>query len=246
MYNYPEVVAKIVNDYLERVKSQLRLVPAHDQGEFLREIESHLYEAYQQTPGDDDVTRILTVLRNFGEPAEVVSDRLPGAMVRSGAMPDASHLWWAVRVSKKYPTLELRAPDCCTRLEDAVAIATLYRTLARYLYNHPEHNADIDVVDRSIAVENKWRAQRYGARGRFVTRSGSVSVAAVLDRLLEFIAGEADDLGCSEELEHCRLIALEGTSAEAQLRIFTENEHEGAEIALHKVAEWIRDATSLA
>ncbi len=84
MNNYPEVVAKIVNDYLERVKSQLRLVPAHEQGEFLREIESHLYEAYQQTPGEDDVARILAVLRNFGEPAEVVSDRLPGAMVRSG------------------------------------------------------------------------------------------------------------------------------------------------------------------
>ena len=84
MNNYPEVVAKIANDYLERVKSQLRLVPAHEQGEFLREIESHLYEAYQQTPGEDDVARILAVLRNFGEPAEVVSDRLPGAMVRSG------------------------------------------------------------------------------------------------------------------------------------------------------------------
>jgi uncharacterized membrane protein len=84
MNNYPEVVAKIVSDYLERVKSQLRLVPAHEQGEFLREIESHLYEAYQQTPGEDDVARILSVLRKFGEPAEVVSDRLPGAMVRSG------------------------------------------------------------------------------------------------------------------------------------------------------------------
>jgi len=85
MNNYPEVVAKIANDYLERVKSQLRLVSAQEQGEFLREIESHLYEAYQQAPGDDDVARIFTVLRNFGEPAEVVSDRLPGAMVRSGA-----------------------------------------------------------------------------------------------------------------------------------------------------------------
>lgn len=84
MSNYPEVVAKIANDYLERVKSQLRLVPAHEQGEFLREIESHLYEAYQRTPGEDDVARILAVLRNFGEPGEVVSDRLPGAMVRSG------------------------------------------------------------------------------------------------------------------------------------------------------------------
>jgi hypothetical protein len=84
MNNYPEVVAKIAKDYLERVKSQLRLVPAHEQGEFLREIESHLYESYQQMPGEDDVARILAVLRNFGEPAEVVSDRLPGAMVRSG------------------------------------------------------------------------------------------------------------------------------------------------------------------
>lgn len=84
MDNYPEVVAKIANDYLERVKSQLRLVPAREQNEFLRELQSHLYEAYQQTPGEDDVARILAVLRNIGEPAEVVSDGLPGAMVRAG------------------------------------------------------------------------------------------------------------------------------------------------------------------
>jgi uncharacterized membrane protein len=84
MNNYPEVVAKIVNDYLERVKVQLRLVPARERDEFLKEIESHLYEAYQQTPADDDVARILSVLRNFGEPAEVVAERLPGTMMRSG------------------------------------------------------------------------------------------------------------------------------------------------------------------
>ena len=84
MYNYPAMVARIVNDYLERVKSQLRLVPVREQNEFLREIESHVYEAYQQMPGEDDVARILAVLRNLGEPAEVVSDRLPGTMVRSG------------------------------------------------------------------------------------------------------------------------------------------------------------------
>jgi uncharacterized membrane protein len=84
MNPYPEVVAKIAGDYMERVKSQLRLVSTQEQGDFLREIESHLYEAYQQMPGEDDVARILAVLRNFGEPAEVVSDRLPGALVRSG------------------------------------------------------------------------------------------------------------------------------------------------------------------
>jgi uncharacterized membrane protein len=85
MDNYPEVVALIVNDYLERVKSHLRLLPPKEQEEFLQELRSHLYEAYQQTPGDDDVARMLALLRNFGEPAEVVADRLPDAMVRSGA-----------------------------------------------------------------------------------------------------------------------------------------------------------------
>lgn len=84
MNNYPEVVAKITNDYVERVKSKLRRVPAHERDELVREIQSHVYEAYQQMPGDDDVARILAVLRNLGDPAEVVSDRLPGTMVRSG------------------------------------------------------------------------------------------------------------------------------------------------------------------
>jgi uncharacterized membrane protein len=84
MYDYPEVVAKIAGDYVARVRSHLRIVPALEREEFLQEIQSHLYEAYQQTPGTDDVERILTVLRKFGEPAEVVADRLPEAMVRTG------------------------------------------------------------------------------------------------------------------------------------------------------------------
>jgi len=173
-------------------------------------------------------------------------DSYVDAMVRSGAMPDASHLWWAIRPSLKYPTLELRAPDCCTRLDDTIAIASLYRSLARFLYGHPQHNAEIDVVDRAIAVENKWRAQRYGLQGTFVTRSGGVAVGDMLANVLKLIAADAEALGCAKEVEHCRMIVAEGTSADAQLRIFTENEHEGADIALYKVTRWLRDATLVA
>lgn len=85
MSAYPQPVAAIANDYLERVKARLGPVPASEQNEFLQEIQSHVYEAYQQTPGEDDVARILAVLRNLGEPAEVVADRLPDTMLRSGA-----------------------------------------------------------------------------------------------------------------------------------------------------------------
>lgn len=193
--------------------------------------------AYDELPR----TGLPELFRNNAE-----YDAYVDAMVTSGAMPDASHLWWAIRVSQKYPTLELRASDCCTRLDDAIALAALYRALARYLYRHPEHNAEIDIVDRSIAVENKWRAQRYGAQGSFVTRLGAVTVAEVLDQVLALVGPDADFLGCGLELEQCRSIIAEGTSADAQLRIFTENEHDGAEIALQKVGEWIRGATLVA
>ncbi len=84
MSNYPDVAGKIVRDYMERVESHLGLVPGPEREEFLREVDSHLYEAYQRMPGEDDVARILAVLRNFGEPAEAVSDRLPKAMMNSG------------------------------------------------------------------------------------------------------------------------------------------------------------------
>jgi carboxylate-amine ligase len=173
-------------------------------------------------------------------------DAYVDAMVRSGAMADASHLWWSIRPSLKYPTLELRAPDCCTRLDDTVAIASLYRSLTRFLYGHPDHNAGLDVVDRAIAVENKWRAQRYGVQGTFVTRSGGIHVGEMLDRILDLVAPDAEALGCAEQVGNCRAIVVEGTSADAQLRIFRENQHEGAEIALHKVTRWIRDATLVA
>src|SRR5262250_276750 len=101
-------------------------------------------------------------------------DAYVAALVRSGVMEDASFVWWAMRPSRRHPTLELRAPDCCTLVEDSVAIAALYRALARHLTRNPWINAGIDAVARAIAIENKWRAQRYGVRGTLVGEVGAV------------------------------------------------------------------------
>jgi len=173
-------------------------------------------------------------------------DAYVAAMLASGAMQDASHLWWAIRPSLKYQTLELRAPDCCTRIDDTIAIAALYRSLARFFFVNPDHNADLNVVDRAIAVENKWRAQRYGAQGIFVTSSGGIAVGELLNMVLELVTADAEVLDCSDQVDYCRTIVSAGTSADAQLHIFTENQHEGAETALHKVSCWIKDATLVA
>jgi glutamate---cysteine ligase / carboxylate-amine ligase len=190
--------------------------------------------AYDELPR----TGLPELFRNNAE-----YDAYVAAMVGSGAMQDASHLWWAIRPSLKYPTLELRAPDCCTRIDDTIAIAALYRCLARFLYVNADHHDALDVVDRSIAVENKWRAQRYGVQGTLVTRSGGISVRDMLNRVLDLVADDADALGCADQAQHCQTIVAQGTSADVQLRIFTENKHEDVEIALQKVSRWIKDAT---
>ena len=85
MSDYPPEVAAIVDDYLARMEEHVEGVPVSEREDFVQEIRSHLYEAFQREPGDDDdLNKIRAVLRHFGDPAEVVYDRLPQSMVRSG------------------------------------------------------------------------------------------------------------------------------------------------------------------
>jgi carboxylate-amine ligase len=88
-----------------------------------------------------------------------------------------------MRPSHTYPTLELRVPDCCTRIDDPIAIAALYRVLARRLYRDSRWNSELDGVDRALALENFWGAQRHGLHMTFVTRDGPWSVRNMLDLL---------------------------------------------------------------
>lgn len=77
-------VAQIVDNYLERLKKGLKGIPAKDQDELVKEINSHIYEAFRSDPTPDEVARILKVLDKLGEPANVISTRMPEAMVTLG------------------------------------------------------------------------------------------------------------------------------------------------------------------
>jgi len=171
-------------------------------------------------------------------------DAYVAALVQAGVIEDSSFIWWAIRPSLDNPTLELRAPDSCTLVEDSIAIAALYRTLSRYLYVNRWRNSDLNAVSRALIVENKWRAQRYGVHGTFVTEGGALTVAEMLDQVIEETAADAAALGCAGEIDRCRAIAGAGTSADAQLAVF-EAQGVGAsrEIALRAVADWVAAAT---
>jgi carboxylate-amine ligase len=141
------------------------------------------------------------------------------ALTSSGVIPDDSYIWWTMRPSSRHPTLELRAPDCCTRVRDAIAIASLYRALVRYLDRIPDCGHNLTAVDRAIAVENKWRAQRYGVDCAFASRNGAVPVKELVSDLVELLEVESDALGSRTEVEMCNAIVSGGTAADEQLRV---------------------------
>jgi carboxylate-amine ligase len=166
------------------------------------------------------------------------------ALVKSGVMEDSSYIWWSMRPSMKHPTLELRAPDVPTLVDDSIAIAALWRSLARRLVNNPSLNADINAVGRAVVVENKWRAQRYGVTGTFVGDHGAISVADLLDQVIEETAEHAEALGCFSEMKRCRTIVGGGTSADAQMAVYeTHRKTEDRAQALQAVSDWLAVAT---
>lgn len=77
-------VAQIVDNYLERLKKGLKGIAVKDQDELVKEIHSHIYESFRSDPTEDEVARILKVLDKLGEPATVISARMPEVMVTLG------------------------------------------------------------------------------------------------------------------------------------------------------------------
>jgi carboxylate-amine ligase len=168
-------------------------------------------------------------------------------LIETRVIQDSSYVWWTIRPSANHPTLELRAPDVCTRIDDAVALAALYRAIARHLYNHPETNKNINSVDRAIAVENKWRAQRYGIHGSFVDRAEgrAVPISEELDRLIAMIEEDIGELNCANEIANVRKILSVGTSADMQIAVFREAEQRtgSRNKAFGAVKTWLAEAT---
>ena len=171
-------------------------------------------------------------------------DRYLKAMVQSGAISDASFLWWTLRPSIHYPTLELRVADSCTRLDDTLSIAALYRCLVRLLDRSPGLNREQTGANRAITAENLWRAQRDGVRAAFLDIHGvTVPFATGLDSLLSQIEEDAAALGCEADLWRLRTLAADGTSADRQLAVFASARGDSRQ-ALCATVDWIADATA--
>jgi carboxylate-amine ligase len=168
-------------------------------------------------------------------------------LVSAGLIEDGTKLWWDVRPSVRFPTLEVRICDVCTRLEDAICIAALYRCWLRMLYRLRLNNQRWRRYEPMLTNENRWRAQRYGIdRGLVDFGKGAVvPYAQLLDEMLNLVRDDAEYFGCVAEVEHAREVLVRGTSAHHQVSTYREALSKGAseEEALKAVVDMLIEDT---
>ncbi len=174
--------------------------------------------------------------------------RYLSVMIRSAAIPDESYLWWAIRPSGKFPTLELRVCDSCASVADSVAIASMYRCVVRMLDRRDDVHAGLTGASRAIACENLWRVQRHGAAATLIDETSAEMrpVADQLDRLLALVEEDAEALGCPEAPDAVRAIARRGTGADRQRAAWRQARDAGQDEArsLAAVVDMLADATA--
>ncbi|MFF1539083.1 YbdK family carboxylate-amine ligase [Microbacterium sp. NPDC058269] len=140
-------------------------------------------------------------------------------LIDVGALTDAASLSWAVRISERYPTVEVRVFDAQLTAEDSVFAALLSRAIV-ITDDQPHADIGTDGIDVSL-----WTAARRGMGARLIdpTTGEADDAWAVADRMLAMIAPALRDLGDEDRVREGieRLRAL-GSGADRQRRAVDE------------------------
>jgi carboxylate-amine ligase len=145
-------------------------------------------------------------------------------LVKTKCINDGKKIWWDCRPHPIFPTLEFRICDIPTRVDDTVAIAALFQAIVAKLTKLIEKNLGFRLYRRMLIQENKWRAVRWGLEGKMIDfgKQKEVPTRDLVLELLDFVDDVLDDLGSRKEVEHIHTILERGTSAEEQLRVYSE------------------------
>lgn len=175
---------------------------------------------------------------SFGE-----YERLVNRLVGAGVIEDGTKIWWDMRPSARYPTLEMRMTDICTSLEDSLTIASLYQCILAMLYRLRTSNQRWRIYPLICVEENRWRAQRYGVTDTMVDfgLGEQVPYGDLLVEVMDMVAPDAETLGCADEVRHAGEILARGTSAQRQIEIYDQAMAGGASKAdaLIQVVDWL-------
>ncbi|WP_406700318.1 carboxylate-amine ligase [Singulisphaera sp. Ch08] len=152
-------------------------------------------------------------------------DDLVTSLIETGSISEASKIYWDIRPSSHFETLEFRITDVCTSIDEAVMVAGLCRALVRTCYSHAERGLPIEYVRPELLRAAKWRASRYGLEGELIDVEArrAVPAAQLIKKFLEFLRPSLEE---TEEWDEIGTLVFEtldrGTGAKRQRDAYSQ------------------------
>ncbi len=145
-------------------------------------------------------------------------------LVKTGCIDEPTKIWWDIRPHPKFPTLEFRIADVCTRVDEVICLAALLQAVVAKLIKLRQDNRSWRPYRHHLIAENKWRALRYGLDGKLIDfgKQQEMPLRSLALELLELVDDVVDDLGSRREVEYLQTLLDEGSSADRQLATYRE------------------------
>jgi carboxylate-amine ligase len=127
---------------------------------------------------------------------------------RAASVPDYTWFWWKLRPHPRLGTVEVRALDAQSALEDVAALVALVHGLARDAATNGHRPP---ALPAEILDEGAFRAARYGTAAELPDADGRLTgVAQLLDEALVLARPHARELGSEDELDGVRRLLEHG------------------------------------
>ncbi|WP_127355373.1 carboxylate-amine ligase [Actinacidiphila soli] len=145
-------------------------------------------------------------------------DRRADQLVDSGAIADRRQLYWQARLSKRYPTIEIRATDVQLCADDAVMLAGLIRALVDAALRSDRAGEPLLRVQPEMLHAAAWHAARHGLGGHLIAPHGAgmparEAVGLLLDHLTPPLTATGDTQQVTAFLQR---LLRDGTGAARQ------------------------------
>ncbi len=146
-------------------------------------------------------------------------DQLVHDLLMVEAIDDPARIYWDIRLSARFDTVEFRVADANLTVDDTVMIAGLVRALVRTCHRHVSEGGPMPAPRSELVRAANWRAARYGLEGALVDLATSRSRPArdVVRAFLELLRPALDEAGEWDEVDtEVRRVLAEGTGAARQ------------------------------
>jgi carboxylate-amine ligase len=150
-------------------------------------------------------------------------DQLIEALVATESITDATKVYWDVRPSARFETLEFRVTDVCMTIDEAVMIAGLVRALARTCYAEAMRDEQITHARPELLRAAKWRAARYGLDADLIDVQAGRAVPAreLVETMLAFLRSSLEESGEWDEVSSlARETMARGNGAARQRAVY--------------------------